>query len=87
MPLTGFQQNTGKHYTRQDSILTISKYWSEKQYGFKQGISSEHTLNLIQNIKEDKEEDHQTLLIAMDIQSAFDNIRWPTIAKNLKQSL
>lgn len=35
--------------------LNINNYWSNKQYGFKQGISTEHALdNLINTIKEDK---------------------------------
>lgn len=67
--------------------LNDSNYWSEKQYGFKQGISTEHALdNLIKTIKEDKINNYQTLLIAMDIKRVFENIRWPILIENLKNS-
>lgn len=67
--------------------LNIDNYWSNKQYGFKQGISTEHALdNLIKTIKEDKTNNYQKLLIAMDIKGAVDNIRWPILINKLKHS-
>lgn len=65
--------------------LTKHDYVNPKQYGFKQGVSTEHALkNLMDTIRTDKEEGNQTVLVSFDIKGAFDSIRWPSVMDSLR---
>ncbi|GBL84260.1 hypothetical protein AVEN_118648-1 [Araneus ventricosus] len=57
-----------------------------RQFGFREGKSINHALRkLLDDIEDTKEREHYVIVISLDIQGAFDNLKYDTIRKELRK--
>lgn len=64
--------------------LNKEKILDENQYGFTEGTSTvDALLSILEEIKQAKVNGYQVYLVSLDIQGAFNNVKWPIILKRL----
>ncbi|GBM79757.1 hypothetical protein AVEN_229685-1 [Araneus ventricosus] len=71
---------------RVNFTLNKQNVLNRHQFGFREGKSINHALRKLLDVIEDaKKREHYAIVISLDIQVAFDNLKYDTIRKGLRK--
>lgn len=64
--------------------IAINKIIASNQYGFREGLSTEHALqNILSRVNNNRDNKIYTAIVSIDFQGAFDSLWWPRIKELL----